>query len=128
MPSFESNRHYEECKFFTPDAHTRVPDLLMLISAVLQSLGSPEREWLQRSAAESSWYQRELRAVKTKEAMAKVIAGGVIAMCSFFVLPGILPLALLIAITLLEVMIAVIQAYVFAILTCVYLNDALHLH
>jgi F-type H+-transporting ATPase subunit a len=58
----------------------------------------------------------------------KVIAGGVVALGSFFVLPGILPLALLVAITLLEVMIAVIQAYVFAILTCVYLNDALHLH
>ncbi len=58
----------------------------------------------------------------------KVIGGGVVALGSFFVVPGILPLALLVAITLLEVMIAVIQAYVFAILTCVYLNDALHLH
>ena len=58
----------------------------------------------------------------------KVIGGGVVALGSFFILPGILPLALLVAITLLEVMIAVIQAYVFAILTCVYLNDALHLH
>lgn len=58
----------------------------------------------------------------------KVIGGGVVAMGSFWVVPGLLPLAFLIAITLLEVMIAVIQAYVFAILTCVYLNDALHLH
>jgi len=58
----------------------------------------------------------------------KVIGGGVVALGSFWVVPGLLPLAFLIAITLLEVMIAVIQAYVFAILTCVYLNDALHLH
>lgn len=58
----------------------------------------------------------------------KVIGGGVVALGGFWVLPGLLPLAFLIAITLLEVMIAVIQAYVFAILTCVYLNDALHLH
>ena len=28
----------------------------------------------------------------------------------------------------LEVVVAVLQAYVFAILTCLYLNDALHLH
>ena len=28
----------------------------------------------------------------------------------------------------LELLVAVIQAYVFAILTCVYLNDALHMH
>jgi F-type H+-transporting ATPase subunit a len=58
----------------------------------------------------------------------KVIGGGVVAMGSFFVVPGLLPFAFLVAITILEVMIAVIQAYVFAILTCVYLNDALHLH
>ena len=60
----------------------------------------------------------------------KVIAGGVVALGSleFFVIPGVFSFAFLVAITVLEVMIAVIQAYVFAILTCVYLNDALHLH
>lgn len=58
----------------------------------------------------------------------KVIGGGVVALGSFFVVPGLVPFAALVAITMLEVMIAVIQAYVFAILTCVYLNDALHLH
>lgn len=34
LPSFESSRHYEECKFFTPDAHTRVPDLLMISAQI----------------------------------------------------------------------------------------------
>jgi F-type H+-transporting ATPase subunit a len=58
----------------------------------------------------------------------KVIGGGVVALGGFFIAPGIVPFAFLVAITILEVMIAVIQAYVFAILTCVYLNDALHLH
>lgn len=58
----------------------------------------------------------------------KVIGGGVVALGGFFVVPGLVPFAALVAITMLEVMIAVIQAYVFAILTCVYLNDALHLH
>ncbi|MEO0682148.1 MAG: F0F1 ATP synthase subunit A, partial [Pseudomonadota bacterium] len=28
----------------------------------------------------------------------------------------------------LEVVVAVVQAYIFTILTCVYLNDALHMH
>lgn len=41
-------------------------------------------------------------------------------------LAGILPLALMVAITGLEVLVAVVQAYIFAILTCIYLNDALH--
>lgn len=37
-----------------------------------------------------------------------------------------LPLALTIALTALEFLVAFLQAYVFAILTCIYLNDALH--
>lgn len=54
----------------------------------------------------------------------KVIGGFVVALG----VAGILPLAGLVAITALEFMIAVIQAYVFAILSCIYLHDALHLH
>ena len=49
-----------------------------------------------------------------------------------FVLPlgiaGILPFAFIVALTGLEILIAFLQAYVFAILTCLYINDALHLH
>jgi len=41
---------------------------------------------------------------------------------------GVLPLALISALTGLEILIAFLQAYVFAILTCLYINDALHLH
>jgi F-type H+-transporting ATPase subunit a len=41
---------------------------------------------------------------------------------------GVIPLAGLVAITALEFLIAVIQAYVFTVLTCVYLHEALHLH
>ena len=39
---------------------------------------------------------------------------------------GILPLTMAVAITALEFLVAFLQAYVFAILTCIYLNDALH--
>ncbi len=39
---------------------------------------------------------------------------------------GILPLALSVAPTALELLVAFLQAYVFAILTCIYLNDAIH--
>jgi F-type H+-transporting ATPase subunit a len=39
---------------------------------------------------------------------------------------SILPLAMVVALTALEFLIAFLQAYVFAILTCIYLNDALH--
>lgn len=39
---------------------------------------------------------------------------------------SILPLAMTVAITALEFLVAFLQAYVFAVLTCMYLNDALH--
>lgn len=58
----------------------------------------------------------------------KVIGGFVVSLGTFYVLPGLIPFAGLIAVTVLEIMVAVIQAYVFAILTCVYLHDALYLH
>ena len=54
----------------------------------------------------------------------KVFAGFVIALG----VAGIMPLAFIVALTGLEILIAFLQAYVFAILTCLYINDALHLH
>jgi F-type H+-transporting ATPase subunit a len=41
-------------------------------------------------------------------------------------LGGIFPLGLTVALTALELLVAFLQAYVFAILTCIYLNDAIH--
>ena len=54
----------------------------------------------------------------------KVFAGFVVSLG----LAGILPLTFVVALTGLEILIAFLQAYVFAILTCLYINDALHLH
>jgi len=49
-------------------------------------------------------------------------AGGVLSVIS------IAPMLLIVAIFALEMLVAFLQAYVFAILTCIYLNEALHLH
>jgi len=54
----------------------------------------------------------------------KVFAGFVVSLGMF----GVFPLAFIIALTGLEIVIALLQAFVFTILTCLYLNDALHLH
>ena len=54
----------------------------------------------------------------------KVFAGFVVSLG----LAGFLPLAFIVALTGLEILIAFLQAYVFAILTCLYIKDALHLH
>ena len=47
---------------------------------------------------------------------------------NFFIIGGIVPLALVAGLTGLEIIIAFLQAYVFTILSCVYLHDALHMH
>ena len=57
--------------------------------------------------------------------MLKVFAGFVVAM-GF--LGGWLPLAFMVALTGLEILVAFLQAYVFAVLTCIYLNDAINMH
>jgi len=57
--------------------------------------------------------------------MLKVFGGFVI---SLGLLGGWLPLGFSVALTGLEILVAFLQAYVFVILTCIYLNDALNLH
>ena len=42
------------------------------------------------------------------------------------VLGAVLPLGMTVALTALELLVAFLQAYVFAILTCIYINDAIH--
>ncbi|MGZ6007267.1 MAG: F0F1 ATP synthase subunit A, partial [Rhizomicrobium sp.] len=39
---------------------------------------------------------------------------------------AVLPLGLTVALTALELLVAFLQAYVFTILTCIYINDAIH--
>jgi F-type H+-transporting ATPase subunit a len=41
---------------------------------------------------------------------------------------GVIPGAAVVALTGLELVVAFLQAFVFAILSCIYLNDALHMH
>lgn len=54
----------------------------------------------------------------------KVVAGFVIPLGIF----GAVPVVGLVAVTALELLIAFLQAYIFTILTCIYINDAVHLH
>src|SRR5690606_17394 len=59
----------------------------------------------------------------------KLFGGFVISLASigaFGIAAAILPLVTNTAVTALEFLVAFLQAYVFAILTCIYLNDALH--
>lgn len=63
--------------------------------------------------------------------MLKVFAAFVVSLSALGavgVVGAILPLAMTVAITALEFLVAALQAYVFAVLTCMYLNDAVHPH
>ena len=63
--------------------------------------------------------------------MLKVFGGFVVslgALGGVFAVSAFLPFAFIVALTGLELLVACLQAYVFAMLTCLYLNDALHMH
>jgi len=57
--------------------------------------------------------------------MLKVFGGFVVGLGA---LGGWAPLGFMVAFTGLEVVVAVLQAFIFALLTCIYLNDAIHMH
>lgn len=60
LPSFDTGRHMEVCKYFTFSRHSRVPDVLVISRATWESLTPQERKWITEAARESSLYQREL--------------------------------------------------------------------
>jgi len=58
------------------------------------------------------------------------VFGGFVTMIAGIGIAGwfgaVLPLVMIVILTALELLVAFLQAYVFAILTCIYLNDAIH--
>ena len=60
LPSFDTGRHLEVCKYFTYSEHSRVPDMLVVSRATWNSLTPDQKRWLEIAAAESSLCQREL--------------------------------------------------------------------
>ena len=63
--------------------------------------------------------------------MLQVFAGFVVALGAasiYFKWMAIFPMAMILFIGALEMLVAFLQAYVFSVLTCIYLNEALHLH
>jgi len=77
LPSFYSNRHFEVCKHFSLDAHTIIPDILLVSETVWQTLSPQEQKWLQQAANESSRFERKLWADETAADLKKMQAEGV---------------------------------------------------
>jgi F-type H+-transporting ATPase subunit a len=101
-------------KLFVPSG---VPVVLMPIIVVIEIIS-----YLSRPVSLSVRLFANMMAGHT---MLKVFGGFVI---SLGLVGGWLPLGFSVALTGLEILVAFLQAYVFAILTCIYLNDALNLH
>lgn len=76
-PSFTSNKHYEVCKHFSLDAHTRIPDVLLISTRTWDKLSPQIQECIQKAADESSDFQRELWRKKTIESLDQAKAEGV---------------------------------------------------
>ena len=105
-------------KFFAPSGVPK-PMLILLIPIELIS-------YLSRPISLSVRLFANMMAGHT---LLKVIGGFVFGLAaSSYIIGGILPISFLVALTGLEIVIAFLQAYVFAILTCLYINDAIHLH
>jgi len=76
-PSFSSNKHYEVCKHFSLDGHTRIPDMLLMSSRVWKKLSPQVQAWVQQAADESSSFQRELWQKETVAALERAKEEGV---------------------------------------------------
>ncbi len=76
-PSFVASRHFEVCKYFVFDHHSRIPDMLVISSQTWSELSAQEREWLMQAAQESSVFQRDAWAAAVEESLAVMRAEGV---------------------------------------------------
>jgi F-type H+-transporting ATPase subunit a len=101
-------------KFFVPSG---VPFVMLPLLVVIEVIS-----YLTRPLSLSVRLFANMMAGHT---MLKVFGAFVVALG---VLGGWAALAFMVAFTGLEILVAFLQAYVFAILTCIYLNDALHMH
>jgi len=76
-PSFETSMHYEICKYYILDEHTRLPDVLLASTAIWKRLSPEFQKILQEAVDESVTYQRKLWAEKEKDSLEKVKNAGV---------------------------------------------------
>jgi len=108
------NHGFKYLSIFVPSG---VPTILLPLITVIEIIS-----YLSRPVSLSVRLFANMMAGHT---MLKVFGGFVV---SLGILGGWLPLSFSVALTGLEILVAFLQAYVFAILTCIYLNDALNLH
>jgi tripartite ATP-independent transporter DctP family solute receptor len=58
-PSFYLSHHYEVCKYYTLNEHTRIPDVLIMSTHAIKKLTDEEKKWLMQAVKESVEVQRK---------------------------------------------------------------------
>lgn len=76
-PSYRSSRHYEVCKFYTLDDHSRLPDILVISTRVWNNLTPEFQKILQEAVDESVEFQRKIWAEAEEKDMETVKQAGV---------------------------------------------------
>jgi tripartite ATP-independent transporter DctP family solute receptor len=71
-PSLRTSRHYEVCKYYSLDEHTRLPDILIISTRVWNRLSPEQQRILQEAVDESVEYQRKIWA-EAEEADLKIV-------------------------------------------------------
>lgn len=76
-PSFYTSRHFEVCKYFSFNEHTRIPDIILISTNIWNSLTPQQQQWVQEAADESVVFQRKLWKEFTEESVEKSKEEGV---------------------------------------------------
>lgn len=76
-PSFLTSRHYEVCKHYLLNHHSRVPDVIIISSKLWDQLNARERGWLEEAVAHAGRFQRELWEAETARALEELRMKGV---------------------------------------------------
>ena len=76
-PSFYNSRHFEVCKHYSIDEHTRVPDMLIYSEKLWKTLSAQEQQWVREAAIESVPYQRKIWKEDVEKNLASARAAGV---------------------------------------------------
>lgn len=76
-PSFDTSRHFEICRFYSLNEHTRLPDILIMSTRVWNSLTKEQQKILQEAVDESVQYNRQVWKEAVEDALKKFESSGV---------------------------------------------------
>ncbi len=75
-PSYDSTSHFEVAKFYTEDAHIRIPEMILINNKKFNSLSEKNKKIIIESGKEAAIKQREFWAEREQKSIEKVVNGG----------------------------------------------------